>query len=625
MLSGRDYLNDYRALLPKEVGNVTVIELKELTDNKYIENVVDSNGDKCTARVVAKKISKNDYEYYACLSCPDYNSGGDEGEACKYDENNNITAETKNYKVVVDPDSYVIEQGEDFNLPYGKAYYMQNGDEKLVSDKVVGNPKTINTNKLGKTTVTYVYKGAKKEVTVEVVDTAKPDVPQVVLKYDDKNGKVYRGGWYSGDIYAEFKSTDYSKEGVTGSGIDNYQIKKADASDTEYVILKDKNNKNVNYYLYTENGEQSYYVRSVDKSRNISDSNTYSLKIDKVIPTCSLEVVNGTLGSNEWYISNVTVGFKETDGTVSDIFASNISIKDNSTNKSTITTSITTNGTFVVTGTVTDEAGNIGVCKLNVKEDKVKPTIVAKSAKNYITLGQSKNITDYFTIVFSPYSGTGTTVCKVGDTTVTNINQLEFGTNTITCTLTGVNGLTASASTVIAHQYAATAYCNGGRTLSGGNCTYYYSNNESQCGCGTWNTCSNSACGAKTCENAACGAKTCENAACGAKTCTTSACGQTCSCPPGFFEAPAFGNACGDGHGGAAPKTCKNNTCANAACGYYSCETSGCGYKSCATSGCGCKTANSCTKTENNYRYYRCEKTGNTGTTGSLSGSTCSF
>ena len=38
--SGKDYLNDYRTLLPREIGNVTVIELKELTSNNYIKNVL---------------------------------------------------------------------------------------------------------------------------------------------------------------------------------------------------------------------------------------------------------------------------------------------------------------------------------------------------------------------------------------------------------------------------------------------------------------------------------------------------------------------------------------------------------------------------------------------------------
>ena len=273
MLSGRDYLNDYRALLPREINNVTVIELKELLDNRYIEEVIDGNGKACSAKVTAKKIGKNEYEYYSCLICDDYQT---EGEACEFDENNNVTEDTKNYEVKVedigdyeiDADGvYIVEQGEAFQLPYGKAYYQG----KLVSDKVEGKPKTIDTNKLGTTKVSYVYQGAKAEITVKVVDRVKPSIPQVVLRKDSKDGNMYAGGWYSGNIYEEYKSTDYSKVGIVGSGIDRYEISKDGES---YEELES------NYHISTENGEYSYYVRSIDKSGNIGDSNTYSLKID---------------------------------------------------------------------------------------------------------------------------------------------------------------------------------------------------------------------------------------------------------------------------------------------------------------------------------------------------------
>ena len=86
--SGKDYLNDYRALLPREIGNVTVIELKELTSNNYIKNVVDSNNKACDARVTAKKTGKNEYEYYSCLDCG--SSYQTEGEACSFSEDNNM-------------------------------------------------------------------------------------------------------------------------------------------------------------------------------------------------------------------------------------------------------------------------------------------------------------------------------------------------------------------------------------------------------------------------------------------------------------------------------------------------------------------------------------------------------
>ena len=100
--------------------------------------------------------------------------------------------------------------------------------------------------------------------------------------------------------------------------------------------------------------------------------------------------------------------------------------------------------------------------------------------------------------------------------------------------------------------YAGTAHCNGGRTLSGGNCTYYYSSNASMCGTH----------------------------------------GEDCNCGCARWECGSYGKLrCEAG--------VNNGEC------FY--DSNWCNYNYCAESG-GCSTcqvANSCTKTENNYRYYQ--------------------
>ena len=354
--SGKDYLNDYRALLPREIGNVTVIELKELTSNNYIKNVVDSNNKACDARVTAKKTGKNEYEYYSCLDCG--SSYQTEGEACSFSEDNNITTDTKNYEIKVDSGSYdveadgvyIVNQGANFTLPLGKAYYKG----QLVSDKVEPKPKTIDTNKLGTTKVTYVYQGARASITVKVVDRVAPSVPQVVLRKNNSTGNIYTGGWYSGDIYQEYLSTDYSKPGIMGSGVKEYQI----STDNKTFTTLSRNNQ-----ITTVNGSYTYYVKSVDKSGNIGNSNTYSFKIDKEVPTCSLKVTSGTPGTNGWYTSNATVGFGNITEKVSSIVYQNINIP-----------SVTSNGKTTVMGMVMDEAGNIGTCSIDVYVDKKAPT-----------------------------------------------------------------------------------------------------------------------------------------------------------------------------------------------------------------------------------------------------------
>ena len=375
--SGKDYLNDYRALLPREIGNVTVIELKELTSNNYIKNVVDSNNKACDARVTAKKTGKNEYEYYSCLDCG--SSYQTEGEACSFSEDNNITTDTKNYEIKVDSGSYdvgadgvyIVNQGANFTLPLGKAYYKG----QLVSDKVEPKPKTIDTNKLGTTKVIYVYQGAIASITVKVVDRVAPSIPQVVLRKNNSTGNIYTGGWYSGDIYQEYLSTDYSKPGIMGSGVKEYQI----STDNSTFTALSRNNQTT-----TVNGSHTYYVKSMDKSEyeNISNSNTYSFKIDKEVPTCSLKVTSGTQGTNGWYISNATVGFGNITEKVSSIVYQNINIP-----------SVTNNGKTTVIGTVMDQAGNIGTCGIDVYVDKVVPVITNSVASGKFNVTKLATIT----------------------------------------------------------------------------------------------------------------------------------------------------------------------------------------------------------------------------------------
>ncbi len=352
MLSGRDYLDDYKQLLPEEVENVTVIPLEELVTNKYIDEVVDEDGNSCSGRVIARKNENKEYEYYTCLICENYET---EGEACNYTEDNNVTADSKNYRLEVEKDRYTVKQGEDFKVPYAKAYYTLNGVESLVSDKVEGNPKKIDTNRLGEVEITYVYQGARKSIIVEVIDDVVPTIPQVVLRKDNAKGNLYNGNWYSGDIYEEYQSTDYGKNGILGSDIDYYEIS---TDGRNYTKLES------NYHISSNNGVQNYYVRSVDKSGNRSESNTYQLKIDKEYPTCELKS-SGTNGNSGWYTSDATIEFKSKEDKVSGIKESKIDspkVTSDSKNKK-------------ITGTVIDEAGNKTECSTTVNVDKTNPTV----------------------------------------------------------------------------------------------------------------------------------------------------------------------------------------------------------------------------------------------------------
>ena len=358
--AGADYVETYRSLLPQNIGHVTVIELDELVDNKYIDKVVDEKGNECTGKVTIEKIKTDSYKYHSCLICGEYYSS-DEKE-CSYNEYEiNTYEDSGDYEIRVPQDRYTVNQGENFVAPYGTVYYK--GEE--IKNDLKGSPSKLDTKKLGEYEIIYFYHGAKKSIYVTVIDNVAPAKSQIVLKYDGKNGKSYKGNWYSGNIYVNYKATDYSDKGIMGSGIDYYEVSD---DGVNFHRLEDDNQNNYQKLSETEQlikvqGNYVRYVRAVDKNGNVGEVNSYRIKIDKTKPTCQLEVKSGTK-YGDWYNTNITIGYKTKDGTVSDIVSEPIDTKS-------ITSPIKNKK---ITGTVTDQAGNVGTCSITVSVDNKKPS-----------------------------------------------------------------------------------------------------------------------------------------------------------------------------------------------------------------------------------------------------------
>lgn len=116
-----------------------------------------------------------------------------------------------------------------------------------------------------------------------------------------------------------------------------------------------------------------------------------NLELSLTVPTCELEVTQGTLGDNGWYRSDVEVGFKSMDAnnpTVSiakyyiekelkDLDTSEVVKADPPTGnveKYTVKDNMETN----LIGYVIDSSGNEGVCRLKVNKDSSVPTCKLK-------------------------------------------------------------------------------------------------------------------------------------------------------------------------------------------------------------------------------------------------------
>ena len=65
--AARKYINDYNIIDPFNYR----ISLDTLQSGKYIDNVKDSNGNKCDGYVIVNKLNNINY-YNAYISCPNY-------------------------------------------------------------------------------------------------------------------------------------------------------------------------------------------------------------------------------------------------------------------------------------------------------------------------------------------------------------------------------------------------------------------------------------------------------------------------------------------------------------------------------------------------------------------------
>jgi hypothetical protein len=529
-VAGAEYVETYRSLLPQNIGHVRVVDLHELEGNKYIDPVKDEKGNNCIGQVTIEKVKTDSYDYYSCIKCGDYYTST--GKYCVYNDSegkfengelNNQYADSSDYEIKVDPDVYEVEQGTEFIAPLGKVYYKG----ELIKSDLEGIPSRVDTNILGTYGVVYYYHGAKKNITVKVIDNVNPSKTQVVLKYNDANGKDYQGNWYSGNIYVKYKATDYTADGIKGSGIDYYEVsldgvnfvKVSEDDQEKYTPLSKTEQKMV------AEGNYLRYVRAVDKSGNKGTINSYRIKIDKTKPTCTFTGESTTWQPNLNLPENERVTSRTIVATCSD------SVSD--------CTEATKTKTWVEAGTIKtkklaytiiDLAGNSSVCtkEVNIYLDKQKPTITATD----ISMGNEN-----YNFVSNTKGNIRTTCGPSGCTTVCNpAESRKTGTYQVTCTITSSVGLKGSVTFTARHNYPA--------RYNSRRCPY---NCECNCrpysyGCGTLRSGINCSCGGNNPDSSSCGGS-CWHYVGWSDTCTGTQC-DTCTCynDCSYYDCPNGGS-----------------------------------------------------------------------------------
>ena len=442
--------------------------------------------------------------------------------------------------------------------------------------------------------------------------------------------------WTNGNKKVTLSGSDGS-----GSGIKSFYLAYSEVTPSADLFNIGYSNQNDDDYLTVYLDVGTYYLYTMDNVGNISDAYKIEVSgIDKTGPVCKYSNENTTWTTQDQVIR---YGCKQDSGTGCKVGTDTVeTIKD-------------TAQYVDRKWTIEDNLGNKTECsqRINVFIDKVAPTIKFKNANEYIWESTNKNISDYYDYTQS-ISGASIS-CNYNNT-----KSLPFGKNGVTCTIRGGSGLTASSSTVFHHQYTAAEACSGGRYLQNGVCKMNYYNDEGHCGCNTWKECTTWSCGShnRTCATSGCGVesyKTCATPACGTvyNECATSACGTN---PGRWSDYACYGNmnGCNSACRGRCVsingcmgycqvwksggyKKCRTsacgvayyNTCPDSSCGanYKTCANSACGQdpNTCRNPDCGCERGKDCTLTEQQYHYYYCHRTGNTGGKGDLNGTTCTF
>ena len=336
----------------------------------------------------------------------------------------------------------IVNRNEPVNLSSGVTY-----DDVLsgIDGELIIEPTTVNTSTVGTKRVTYKVQdmaGNVREVVRNIIVDA--NAPTIVFNLVDSS-TINSNNWAKNNFYVRATITDNS-----GSGIRSAKSCTSNSS-SECTPNASFTGNTKDFYISVE-GSNRACVEVTDNNNKTTKvcSNTYNL--DKTAPIAGTATFSGTLGSNSWYTTNVSVNVANG--------SDSLSGHNNTTSN---ITSITTNTTGrTVRITTTDKAGNTATRTYTIKVDKNAPTLTAKSGTVEITEGDSNVVSNYFTVSYG-ISG-GSISC-----TPTNTSSLVAGTRTVSCTATGGNGKTATASkqiTVKANEYIDTSGANSPELLN---------------------------------------------------------------------------------------------------------------------------------------------------------------
>ena len=294
-----------------------------------------------------------------------------------------------------------------------------------IDGTLIVTPTSVDTSTTGTKQVTYKVQdmaGNIREVVRNIIVDA--EAPSIVFNLVDSSA-INNNNWANKDFYVRATITDNSGTGIkSGSSCTTNSSSECAPSATFTGTTKD--------FLISVEGTNRACIQVTDNNNKTSKVCSDAYNLDKTAPVAGTATFTGTLGSNSWYTTNVTVNVSNGSDALSG---------HNNTTSNVL--SITSNTTGQnVTITTTDLAGNSSTRNYTIKLDKNAPTLTAKSGTVQIIAGDNNSVSNYFDVSYG-ISG-GNLVC-----TPTNTRDLVAGNRTVSCTATGGNGKSTTASKAI--------------------------------------------------------------------------------------------------------------------------------------------------------------------------------
>ena len=410
-LAAESYYADYRASLPKAVGQSRKLLLKTLVEQKYLPDVLDYGKGDCTASsesyVVVTKYSKKDYLYNVYFDCPAYKTRQEDAIkdlsiTINFDYDDTKVKEAKaSIKINSTEDNkiasyeYIIyKDGQNvYNSENVSAGYVDNINRQVkLKDYVPGNIRIVVTaydmygNKKTKEKEVAIYNNGLPECGTESPvynkwTNAKDAKRKVTIKCVDKDIECLRRQ------YSETFTSDMKTGYITITGTNNKEKKcpvgvyidktpPVCGTDDGSKVWTNKNRKitvqcsDATSGCTTEKGYSKTFSKTTQKGKiEIEDKagNTKECEVDvyvdKTPPKCVV-----TKENNSWTNKDVEVEVQCTDG-------------ESGCKKSTYSEVITST-TKTKKITVSDNVGNTATCTADAYVDKTAPTCTSSGGSN---------------------------------------------------------------------------------------------------------------------------------------------------------------------------------------------------------------------------------------------------